>query len=155
MLYLLLTLILVGLLLNFAAAKHAVCYWTGPGTGTPEQQGFSFFCVGKRYDGIINANTPDRREILSWQCDGFEDHPVVADWNKLRDDILEISTACGGNGYSGDCSFGLWAAKLVGYIDPLTNETDPVRYLRKTDDCEWAHPMKYQEAPDSITIYHK
>ena len=140
------------LLLNLAptAAKHAECYWKGPGVGTPESQGFSVFGTGKKR--IYQNSTTS---IVEYYCDDYADKPVVANWGALRPKILEINTPCGGHGYSGDCSYGLWAVKLNGFTDHNANEFQPVRYLRKTDDCEWIGPMDEDELPLSITVYHR
>lgn len=139
------------LILAPAAAKHAECYWTGPGVGTPEQQGFSVFGTGKLYRYKDNNS----RSVASYYCDDYADKPIVATWSILRPFILEMATPCGGNGYSGDCTFGLWGFKLNGYLDPKTGQRDPVRFLRKTDDCEWIYPIKEAEIPSTITIYHR
>ena len=45
--------------------------------------------------------------------------------------------------------------KLEGYKDPVTNESDPIRYLRKFDDCEWNEKMQMDQIPKSLVIYHK
>lgn len=145
----LLTSVLLLLACTTAAAKHAQCYWTGPGVGTPEQQGFSVFGTGnmRKYSNLTYA-------VVEYVCDEYEDKPVVADWNVLKPSILELASPCAHGGYSGDCSYGLWSFKLNGYTD-RTGELSPVRYMRKTDDCEWIDPIEESNLPSSITIYHK
>lgn len=151
--HLVLALSIASLLLHCtpAAAKHAECYWKGPGTGTPEQQGFSIFGTAKPR-GYSSLKSPT---VYDYICHDFSDEPVVATWSRLKPKTLEMTTPCGGNGFSGDCTYGLWAFKLNGFTDPSTNEKDPVRYMRKTDDCEWIGTMEEFELPETITIYHK
>lgn len=145
-----LSLLALHLYATLAAAKHAECYWTGPGLGGPEDQGFSVFGTGKQRILRRPNNT-----TVEWYCDDYQDQPVVANWNKLRANILEMNTPCGGNGFSGDCTFGLWGFQLHGFTDPKTGEKDPVRYMRKSDDCEWIGAITAAQIPSIITIYHR
>lgn len=101
---------------TLTAAKHAECYWTGPGKGTPEAQGFSKFGVAKqfKYTAYPDKPTPIRHEVVQYICFDYDDQPVVADWNNLRNQTLEMATPCGDNGYSGDCTYGLWGFRYEG-----------------------------------------
>lgn len=38
---------------------------------------------------------------------------------------------------------------------PGTGTPDPIRYLRKFDDCEWKEKMQMDQIPKSLIIYHK
>lgn len=94
--------VLLLLWLDLAAATHDQCWWRGPGTGTgsPKDDGFSIFGVAKQRDFI----QPGHPLIVQYYCDEYADKPVVADWNNLRNDTLEMGTPCGRHGFSGDCS---------------------------------------------------
>lgn len=137
-----------------AAAKHATCYWTGPGSGDPTNYGFSQFCEAHPYPIIYNGTQPPRTGV-AWLCNEYANHPRVADWI-LRDKVLEFSTPCNNGGYSGDCSYGLWSMRLRGFKDPATGEKEPpTRFWRKWDDCEWSGELAEEQLPQYIQIYHK
>ena len=139
---------------TLAAAKHAECYWTGPGTGTPEEQGFTVFGSAKPHR-VFPKSSPLVQSHIEYICEDYWNDPLIADWNRLKERTLELATPCGRRGFSGDCSYGLWAFKLQNFTDPKTGEQDPVRYLRKTDDCEWIGALNATQLPWSIAIYHR
>ena len=90
------------------AAKHALCYWTGPGTGTPKDQGFTLFCTARKFD-VPKKNPADPSQVQYCCLDDYgSNSTVVADWNVLREQVLEFATPCNNDGYSDDCSWGLW-----------------------------------------------
>lgn len=153
---------LIAILLNMGlmatvGANHAKCYWTGPGSGTPEQQKFTAFCSAAPMRLPDNQTHSDHGQVIAYRCGGTDSGPYVADWNNLKEDVLELASPCNGpgGGYSNDCSYGLWAACLKDFTDPTTKKKDPCVFWRKWDDCEWPSTMGSAQLPAAIEIYRR
>ncbi|CAO1632647.1 unnamed protein product [Jaminaea pallidilutea] len=75
---------------------------------------------------------------------------MVADWNKLKPNVLEIATPCGTGGYAfggpkRECISDTFVVCLEGGNNCFG--------LGKHDDCEWPDAFKYP--PASLRVYYK
>lgn len=135
-----------------ACADHLICDDAGAGDGKPDAHGFSKFCDADpkvhRYGGFNNS------VFAQYFCNNTDIR--VADWNVLRQGILEVGTPCNGGGYARKtaCQFSFWAACVSG--GEIGVYTTRCRYFGQWNDCEWPGPFANENViPTSMTIWHK
>ena len=77
---------LIALLFTAGSCEHRICEWK-PWNDSPENHGFKLFCEAEK-----GAEDP-----VEWKCgENYVGHSglMVADWDRLGDNILELGELC-------------------------------------------------------------
>ncbi|PWN24430.1 hypothetical protein BDZ90DRAFT_263273 [Jaminaea rosea] len=133
--------------LPLTASNHVTCSWDGPGAHVdPTKHNFTLYCKaeGYRFDVPGFAAYICEKEEAIWDN-------RVADYGFLREETLEMRTACNGDGFAGDkCRFSNW-----GICIPDEHGAGECKYVNKFDDCEWPQTFKWAKAPRYVSIYYQ
>lgn len=134
-----------------AHADHHTCGYTTEDTNHPEFAGFTKFCDAV-HQGYIGPHAPHGGALAQYFCNNTQ--LLVADWNVLRERILECATPCNGGGFAREtaCDYSTWAVCASGGV---IGSSQSCHVLDRFDDCEWPLEFNVSQIPTSMSVWHK
>lgn len=139
-------LLLLPLKAQSAKAKHRICTWDGPGSGSPGSHGFRKFCSA----GMSRVN--ETHATFGCNYPGILSIIVkVADYGYLAPKTLEFASPCAHDGYARNSEVTLCGTmKAVGVC---LGQSVQCKFMSGKDDCSWASTFEPSDLPQSVEIW--